>query len=65
MGQYVGGLEQQIPRDVMFSDFFAQRRARGMPTSGDEYAFQRADVVQEATPQWLENVMNYLRSVQR
>lgn len=65
MGQYVGGLEQQIPRDVLFSDFFAQRRARGMPTSGDEYAFQRADVVQEATPQWLENVMNYLRSVQR
>jgi hypothetical protein len=65
MGQYVGGLEQQIPRNVMFPDFFAQRRARGMPLSGDEYAFQRADVVQEATPQWLDSVMNYLRSLQR
>lgn len=65
MGQYVGGLEQQIPREVMFSDFYAQRRARGMPESGDDYAFRRANVMQEATPQWLENVMNYLRSVQR
>ena len=65
MGQYVGGLEQQIPREVMFADFFADRRARGMPLSGDEYAFQRSNVLQEATPQWLENVMNYLRSVQR
>jgi hypothetical protein len=65
MGQYVGGLEQQVPRDVMFPDFFAQRRSRGMPLSGDEYAFQRADVAQEATPQWLDSVMNYLRSVQR
>ena len=65
MGQYIGGLEQQIPRNVMFPDFFAQRRARGMPLSGDEYAFQRADVVQEATPQWLDSVMNYLRSLQR
>jgi hypothetical protein len=65
MGQYIGGLEQQVPRNVMFPDFFAQRRARGMPLSGDEYAFQRADVVQEATPQWLDSVMNYLRSLQR
>ena len=65
MGQYVGGLEQQIPREVMFSDFYAQRRARGMPESGDDYAFKRADVMQEATPQWLDSVMNYLRSVQR
>ena len=65
MGQYVGGLEQQIPREIMFADFFADRRARGMPLSGDEYAFQRSNVLQEATPQWLENVMNYLRSVPR
>lgn len=65
MGQYVGGLEQQIPREVMFPDFFAQRRVRGMPESGDDYAFLRSNVMQEATPQWLENVMNYLRSVQR
>ena len=65
MGQYVGGLEQQIPREVMFADFFADRRARDMPLSGDEYAFQRSNVLQEATPQWLDSVMNYLRSVQR
>jgi hypothetical protein len=65
MGQYVGGLEEQIPREVMFADFFADRRARGMPLSGDEYAFQRSNVLQDATPQWLDSVMNYLRSVQR
>lgn len=64
-GEYIGGIEQPIPRDVMFPDFFKERRTRGAPASGDNYAYQRADVVQKADQQWLDGVMSYIEQAKR
>tara|TARA_R110000823_G_C15901411_1_gene496987 strand:- start:208 stop:1629 length:1422 start_codon:yes stop_codon:yes gene_type:complete len=60
-GEYVGGLEQGLPRDVMFPGFYAGRRKAGMPTQGDDRAFALTkDVSQNADQQWLDNIMKYL-----
>lgn len=59
-GEYVGGFAQPIPRDVMFPDFAAKRRALGADTAGDMRSFQLSNPTQSADQQWLDGVMNYL-----
>jgi hypothetical protein len=36
---YLGGLDTPIPREIMFPDFYAARRAAGTPASKDDRAF--------------------------
>lgn len=60
-GEYVGGFAQPIPRDIMFPDFAAKRRAAGADTAGDMRSFQLSNPTQNADQQWLDGVMNYLR----
>jgi hypothetical protein len=60
-GKYVGGFAQPIPRDVMFPDFAAKRRALGADTAGDMRSFQLSNPTQNANQQWLDGVMNYLK----
>lgn len=57
---YLGGTEVPIPRDVMFPNFFAQRRAAGAPVLADDRAFSMSNVSQNADQQWLDGVMRYI-----
>lgn len=59
-GSYAGGLEKPVPREIMFPDFFASRRAKEADPAGDNWAYQRAPVVQDANQQWLDGMMKYL-----
>jgi len=59
-GQYMGGFDQSIPREIMFPDWYRQRRVEGRPESGDTYSFMRAKPIQQTNQQWLDGIMNYL-----
>ena len=61
-GQYVGGFEQPIPRELMFSDFTQARRASGTDPAGDIRSFQLSNPVQQATQQWVDNLMRFMES---
>lgn len=63
---YVGGLLDPVPREVMFPDFYAARRAAGTPPQADDYSFLRSgNISQSADQQWLDNVMQYLERARR
>ena len=59
-GEYVGGLDTLIPREVMFSDFYKRRRAAGLPERADYYSFMRSNPVQDANQEWLDGIMRYI-----
>ena len=61
-GQYVGGLEQSVPREVMFPDWYKERRQAGLPTSADPRSFMLANPIQKANQEWLDGLMSYLES---
>jgi len=60
-GTYAGGFEKPIPRDIMFPDFYAKRRAMGADVAGDMRSFQLGNPVQVGNQQWLDGVMRYLQ----
>ena len=60
-GQYAGGFERPIPRDIMFPDFYSKRRAMSSNPAGDVRSFQLSNPTQKADQQWLDGVMQYLR----
>jgi hypothetical protein len=62
VGQYMGGLEKSVPREVMYPEWYKQRRAASMPVSGDTYSFYRAKPIQQANQEWLDGLMKYLES---
>jgi len=64
-GRYIGGLETNVPRDVMFPDYFKTRRAEGRPVEGDTRSFSLANVTQNADQQWLDGVMRYIERTRR
>jgi hypothetical protein len=57
---YSGGLETPIPREVMFPDFYAERRAQGEPAKYDDRVFTLTTPHQVADQRWLDYVMNQL-----
>jgi len=59
---YRGGLDAHVPRNIMFPDFYKMRRAAGAPVKADDRAFTMSDVSQNANQQWLDGIMQYLRS---
>jgi len=59
-GQYIGGFEQSIPMEIMYPDYFKQRRATNRPVSGDVYSFYRGAPVQQTNQEWLDGLMNYI-----
>lgn len=61
-GQYVGGFEQPIPRELMFSDFTQARRAAGTDPAGDVRSFQLSNPTQQATQEWVDNLMRFMES---
>ncbi len=60
-GTYAGGFEKPIPRDIMFPNFYAKRRAMGADVAGDMRSFQLGNPVQVGNQQWLDGVMRYLQ----
>ncbi len=60
-GQVVGGLDVNIPHTELWKDFFAERRARGMPESGDRIAFERSAPSQLVTPKLIEDLQPIIR----
>lgn len=64
-GNYLGGLEMSVPREIMFPDFFANRRAAGIPTAGDRRSFEVNNYsrTQNANQQWLDGVMGYMEKI--
>jgi hypothetical protein len=56
---YTGGLDRPIPREVMFPDFNAERRAAGARPDRDHRAFKQGDPHQVADQKWLDGVMKY------
>lgn len=61
-GQYVGGFEKPIPRELLYSDFTSVRRAAGTDPAGDMRSFQLSNPVQQATQQWVDNLMRFIES---
>jgi hypothetical protein len=63
-GQYLGGFDQSLPREAVFPDFYAARRAAGKPPSSDDRAFSMSNVSQTADQKWLDDIMAYLEENQ-
>jgi len=61
-GEYLGGLEQSVPKEIMFPDWYKMRREIGAPESGDVRSFQLANPIQQTNQEWLDNIMQYLSS---
>jgi hypothetical protein len=61
-GQYVGGFEQPIPRELLFSEFTQARRAAGTDPAGDIRSFQLSNPVQQATQEWVDSLMRFMES---
>jgi hypothetical protein len=64
-GEYVGGFETPIPRELLFSDFTAARRAAGTHPAGDMRSFQLSNPIQYATQEWVDNLMKFMESQKR
>lgn len=62
-GQVVGGLDVNIPHTNLFPDFFAERRLRGMPESGDRMAFERSAPAQLVTPKLIEDLQPIIKKL--
>ena len=61
-GEYFGGFEQSIPKEILFPDWYKTRRADRTPISGDVRSFQLSKPIQQTNQEWLDNVMNYVES---
>lgn len=62
-GQVLGGLDVNIPHTELWKDFFAERRARGMPVSGDRMAFERSAPAQLVTPQLIDELQPVIKKL--
>jgi len=64
-GEYMGGLLNAVPRQVMFPDFDKARRAADASPSLDHRAFAMNKVTQEFDQEWLDGVMNYIEQAEK
>ena len=60
-GQHLGGLEQKVPRSILFPDWFQGRRESGAALGKDTRSFNISNVKQKATDEWLENLNEWVR----
>ena len=64
-GEYIGGFEVPIPRQLLAPDFYAQRRALGTDPKDDPRSFQLAKPSQEATPEWVDRLSEYIENAKQ
>ena len=62
-GDYMGGFEVPIPRQILAPDFYKQRREMGVDPQGDARSFQLSKPSQQATPEWVDTVSEYIEQV--
>ena len=63
-GEYMGGLDEPLPRQVMFPEFHKTLRKEGRHTKEDYYNFERRGPVQRLDQEWLDGVMQYYDDLQ-
>ena len=61
-GTRVGGFEYEVPRELMWPDFF-KRAERGEDIS--PYTFSLVQPMQRITPEWSDNIARYLEAVKK
>ena len=61
-GDYIGGFGVDVPRNVLFPDWYAARRAKQVAPSGDNRSFQISQVLQKTDDEWLDGVMRFLEA---
>jgi len=59
-GEYIGGISEGAPLEVMFPDFYKARREINAPINRDHRSFDLSKPVQETHQEWLDGVMRYL-----
>ena len=59
-GEYFGGFEKSIPKEILYPDWYKMRREIGAPESGDVRSFQLAKPIQPTNQEWLDNLMKFL-----
>jgi hypothetical protein len=68
-GQYVGGLGQSVPKEVMYPQMLDAYRKLGYDPFRYDYLMQRgvrgAPIAQRADQQWVDNISNYLEQARR
>lgn len=62
-GDYVGGFEVPVPRQLLAPDFYKKRREMGVGTGGDARSFQLTKPTQQATPEWVDTISEYIEQV--
>jgi hypothetical protein len=63
-GDYLGRLENQVPGDIIFRDFFSSRREAGIPTAGDQRSFMMSPYTQQLVDQrMVDEVSRYLENL--
>jgi len=62
-GEYLGGLQANVPKELMWPDWYAKRRESGAELKYDDYTFGRQLPVQKATQEWVDNLEAYLESL--
>jgi len=64
-GEYIGGFERPVPKEIMYPDIIRAHAQRTSNPSQQDYLFRSgsAPVAQRADDQWLEGVMRYLEGM--
>jgi len=63
-GQYIGGLQQPVPRRLLFPEWYEERRLSGAAPAGDNRAFQMSQVLQPINQKWLDDLMKWVEANQ-
>lgn len=63
-GDYFGGFEQSIPKEILYPNWYKMRREIDAPVSGDVRSFQLAKPIQPTDQEWLDNLMKYISTQQ-
>ena len=65
-GQYIGGLEQSIPRNIMYPDMINAYKKLGYEPFRYDYLMQRgvtgAPIAQQADQRWVDTISKYLEA---
>jgi hypothetical protein len=64
-GDYVGGLVEPVPREILFPDWVARRRSGGGLVSDDNRSFALSQVRQPTNNEWQDQLMKYIEANQR
>jgi hypothetical protein len=65
-GDYQGGLDSDVPGEMVFRDFFQDRRAAGIKTSGDQRSFMMSPYTrQKVDQQMVDEISQYLEAMKK